>query len=93
MGASMRIGIASHGATGHIYPLLSFADVLLAAGHDVIILTGSDLVPWLTGLGYAAEAVGESIGWGVAQVQSRFPELTTSLPADQALADGRRAVR
>ena len=84
MGASMRIGIASHGATGHIYPLLSFADVLLAAGHDVIILTGSDLVPWLTGLGYAAEAVGESIGWGVAQVQSRFPELTTSLPADQA---------
>ena len=32
----------------------------------------------------AAEAVGESIGWGVAQVQSRFPELTTSLPADQA---------
>jgi len=24
---------------------LSFADVLLAAGHDVIILTGSDLVP------------------------------------------------
>ena len=80
----MRVGIASHGATGHIYPLLSFADVLLAAGHDVIILTGSDLVPWLTGLGYAAEAVGESIGWGVAQVQSRFPELTTSLPADQA---------
>ena len=80
----MRVGIASHGATGHIYPLLSFADVLLTAGHDVIILTGSDLVPWLTGLGYAAEAVGESIGWGVAQVQSRFPELTTSLPADQA---------
>ena len=80
----MRVGIASHGATGHIYPLLSFADVLLAAGHDVIILTGSDLVPWLTGLGYAAEAVGEAIGWGVAQVQSRFPELTTTLPADQA---------
>jgi UDP:flavonoid glycosyltransferase YjiC (YdhE family) len=84
MGASMRVGIASYGATGHIYPLLSFADVLLAAGHDVIILTGSDLVPWLTGLAYAAEAVGESIGWGVAQVQSRFPELTTSLPADHA---------
>jgi UDP:flavonoid glycosyltransferase YjiC (YdhE family) len=36
----MRVGVASHGATGHIYPLLSFADVLLAADHDVIILTG-----------------------------------------------------
>jgi UDP:flavonoid glycosyltransferase YjiC (YdhE family) len=80
----MRVGIASHGATGHIYPLLSFADVLLAADHDVIILTGSNLVPWLTGLGYAAQAVGEPIGWGLAQVQSRFPELTTSLPTDQA---------
>jgi UDP:flavonoid glycosyltransferase YjiC (YdhE family) len=80
----MRVGVASHGATGHIYPLLGFADVLLAAGHDVIILTGSNLVPWLTDLGYAAEAVGETIGWGAAQVQSRFPELTTSLPAEQA---------
>jgi UDP:flavonoid glycosyltransferase YjiC (YdhE family) len=28
----MRVGVASHGATGHIYPLLGFADVLLAAG-------------------------------------------------------------
>jgi hypothetical protein len=41
----MRVGVASHGATGHIYPLLGFTDVLLAAGHEVIILTGSDLVP------------------------------------------------
>jgi UDP-glucoronosyl and UDP-glucosyl transferase len=80
----MLVGVASHGATGHIYPLLGFADALLVAGHDVIILTGSDLVPWLTDLGYAAEAVGEPIGWGVAQVQSRFPELTTSMPAEQA---------
>jgi hypothetical protein len=62
--ASMRVGVASHGAIGHIYPLLGFADVLLAAGHEVIILTGSDLVPWLTDLGYAAEGVGETIGWG-----------------------------
>jgi UDP:flavonoid glycosyltransferase YjiC (YdhE family) len=60
----MRVGVASHGATGHIYPLLGFADVLVAAGHDVIILTGSNLVPWLADLGYAAEAVGETIGWG-----------------------------
>jgi hypothetical protein len=80
----MRVAVASHGATGHIYPLLGFADVLLAAGHDVIILTGSNLVPWLTDLGYAAEAVGETIGWGAAQVQSRYPELTTSMPAEQA---------
>ena len=80
----MRVGVASHGATGHIYPLLSFTDVLLAAGHEVIILTGSDLVPWLTDLGYAAEAVGETIGWGAAQVQSKYPELTTSLPAEQS---------
>jgi Erythromycin biosynthesis protein CIII-like, C-terminal domain/Erythromycin biosynthesis protein CIII-like, N-terminal domain len=80
----MLVGVASHGATGHIYPLLGFADVLLAAGHHVIILTGSNLVPWLTDLGYTAGAVGESIGWGAAQVQSRYPELTTSLPAEQA---------
>ena len=80
----MRVGVASHGATGHIYPLLGFTDALLAAGHEVIILTGSDLVPWLTDLGYAAEAVGETIGWGAAQVQSRYPELTTSLPAEQS---------
>jgi UDP:flavonoid glycosyltransferase YjiC (YdhE family) len=80
----MRVAVAGHGATGHIYPLLGFADALLAAGHDVIIQTGSDLIPWLTELGYAAEAVGETIGWGFAQVHSRFPELTTSLPAEQA---------
>jgi UDP-glucoronosyl and UDP-glucosyl transferase len=80
----MRVAVAGHGATGHIYPLLGFADALLAAGHDVIILTGSDLIPWLTDLGYPAEPVGETIGWGLAQVQSRFPELTTSLADDQA---------
>jgi hypothetical protein len=80
----MRVAVASHGATGHIYPLLGFADVLLAAGHDVIILTGSNLVPWLTDLGYVAEAVGETIGWGAAQIQARYPELTTSMPAEQA---------
>jgi hypothetical protein len=80
----MRVAVASHGATGHIYPLLGFADVLLAADHDVIILTGSNLVPWLTDLGYVAEAVGETIGWGAAQVQARYPELTTSMPAEQA---------
>ena len=80
----MRVGVASFGDTGHIYPLLGFADVLLTAGHDVIILTGSNRVPWLTDLGYAAKAVGETIGWGVAQVQSRFPELSTSMPAEQA---------
>jgi hypothetical protein len=83
----MRVGIASHGATGHIYPLLSFADVLLAAGHDVIILTGSDLVPWLTGLGYTAETVGESIRWGWLRSSRGFPDMTTSLPADQAIND------
>jgi UDP:flavonoid glycosyltransferase YjiC (YdhE family) len=80
----MRVAVAGHGATGHIYPLLGFGDALLAAGHDVIIQTGSDLIPWLTDLGYPAEAVGETIGWGLAQVQSRFPELTTSLPDEQA---------
>jgi dihydrofolate reductase len=82
--ASMRVGVASHGAMGHIYPLLGFADALLAAGHDVIILTSSDLVASLTDRGYAAEAVGETIGWGLTQVQSRFPELTSTLPAEQA---------
>jgi hypothetical protein len=80
----MRVGVASHGAIGHVYPLLGFADALLAAGHDVIILTSSDLTGLLTELGYAAEAVGETVGWGLAQVQSRHPELTTSLPAEQA---------
>jgi UDP:flavonoid glycosyltransferase YjiC (YdhE family) len=80
----MLVGVVSQGAIGHIYPLLSFADVLLAAGHDVIILTGSDLVPWLTDLGYAADGAGKTTGWGVAQVQSRFPELNTSMPAEQA---------
>jgi hypothetical protein len=35
----MRVAVAGHGATGHMYPLLGFADALLAAGHDVIILT------------------------------------------------------
>jgi UDP:flavonoid glycosyltransferase YjiC (YdhE family) len=80
----MLVGVASQGATGHIYPVLGFADALLAAGHEVIIFTGSNLVPWLTDLGYAAEPAGETTGWGVAQVQSRFPDLTTSMPADQA---------
>jgi UDP:flavonoid glycosyltransferase YjiC (YdhE family) len=80
----MRVGVASHGAIGHIYPLLGFADALLVAGHDVIILTSSDLTALLTELGYAAEAVGETVGWGLAQVQSRYPELTTTLPAEQA---------
>ena len=42
---------------------------------------------WAPALIVTAEAVGESIGWGVAQVQSWFPELTTSLPADQAIND------
>jgi UDP:flavonoid glycosyltransferase YjiC (YdhE family) len=93
MGASMRVGIASYGATGHIYPLLSFADVLLAAGHDVIILTSSDLVPWLTGLAYAAEAVGESIGLGGGSGPVEVPGADHEPARRSRLADGRRAVR
>ena len=88
----MLVGVASQGATGHIYPVLGFADALLAAGHEVIIFTGSNLVPWLTDLGYATEPVGETTGWGVAQVQSRFPELNTNHARRAGLAVGCRAV-
>ena len=80
----MRVAIATQAATGHVYPLMPLALALRASGHDVTFMTGQDLVPWLERLGFPAQAVGESIGWALAQVQARNPDLTTSLPREEA---------
>ena len=76
--------LAGHSATGHLYPLLSLADALRRAGHDVSFVTTADAVPWLVGLGYPAYGAGKTIGEALGAVQARFPDLTTNLPPDQA---------
>lgn len=80
----MRVVLAGHAATGHIYPLLPWAHALVEAGHEVVFTTGVEFVPRLEDLGYRALAVGESIPWAVARVQEQFPGLTTSLPEQDA---------
>ena len=80
----MRVVLASHAATGHIVPLMPWADALTDAGHDVVFTTGVEFVPWLEDRGFRALAVGESIPWAVARVQEQFPALATSLPEKEA---------
>lgn len=80
----MHVVLAGQSATGHVYPLLSLADALRAAGHGVSFATTADLVPWLNELGYRASPVGQTIPWALAQVQARSPELTSDLPPGEA---------
>src|SRR5829696_5525530 len=80
----MHVVLAGQSATGHVYPLLSLADALRAAGHRVSFATTADLVPWLNELGYRASPVGQTIQWALAQVQARSPELTSDLPPGKA---------
>ena len=79
-----RIVLAGHSATGHLYPLLSLADALRDADHDVSFVSTADAVPWLEGLGYPAYGSGKTIGEALGDVQARFPDLTTNLPQNQA---------
>ncbi len=80
----LRVVLAGHAATGHLYPLLSLADALRGAGHRASFVTTDDLVPWLRGLGYSAQAAGVTIPAALGHVQARSPELTSSLPPDLA---------
>jgi UDP:flavonoid glycosyltransferase YjiC (YdhE family) len=80
----MRVVLASQAATGHVHPLMPWAQALRDAGHEVHFTIGAELVPWLEELGFRAHPVGESIPWALARVQERFPDLTTSLPAGEA---------
>ncbi len=81
---SSRIVLAAHSATGHLYPLLSLAEALRNADHDVRFVTTADAVPWLEGLGYSAYGCGKTIGEALGDVQARFPDLTTQLPPQEA---------
>jgi UDP:flavonoid glycosyltransferase YjiC (YdhE family) len=47
----MKVLVASTPAVGHINPLLAGGNVLMAEGHDLVVLSGS----WLKGRMVASE--------------------------------------
>jgi UDP:flavonoid glycosyltransferase YjiC (YdhE family) len=84
MSEPIRIVLAGHAATGHLYPLLSLAEALRTAGHAVTFVTTTDSAAWLEGLGYPVRTAGDTIWSAVTAVQAQAPELTTVLPPEQA---------
>jgi UDP:flavonoid glycosyltransferase YjiC (YdhE family) len=56
----LRVLFTSVSAYGHLHPLLPLARAAKAAGDDVIVATGADMVDWVTACGL--EAVGAGHG-------------------------------
>jgi UDP:flavonoid glycosyltransferase YjiC (YdhE family) len=56
----MRILFTANPMYGHVNPMLPLVLAARAAGHDVVVATGADVVPYLAGHGVATWTVGPS---------------------------------
>jgi UDP:flavonoid glycosyltransferase YjiC (YdhE family) len=54
----MRVLVTSFPGVGHFHPVAPLALALTAAGHDVLVTTGSDLVGWVRRCGLPAAPAG-----------------------------------
>ena len=83
----MRILFTTWPAYGHLLPMLPLARAAQAAGHDVVVSSGADLLPLIERLGLPAVIVGHHSGATTTpQVAERGPTLGTLPPMQQQLA-------
>ncbi|WP_341720709.1 activator-dependent family glycosyltransferase [Micromonospora sp. FIMYZ51] len=57
----MRVLLTTLAANTHLYLMVPLAHALRAAGHEVVVASGPELVPDITGAGLPAAAVGKQL--------------------------------
>jgi UDP:flavonoid glycosyltransferase YjiC (YdhE family) len=60
--AVVRILFTANPLVGHVYPMLPLMHAARAAGHEVVVATGADLVPDVQRRGFTTWTVGPGIG-------------------------------
>jgi hypothetical protein len=76
----MKIIIASTPATGHINPLLAIGHVLIAEGHEVVVLSGTWLRDRLEGAGAGFRALPPAADLDLRDLLAMVPELRVIPP-------------
>src|SRR4029077_8363587 len=71
----MKILIASTPATGHLNPLLAIGRILIAEGHEIVGLSGSDLRERIEGIGAEFCPLPAGADFDLGDVVSVVPEL------------------
>ena len=74
----MRILVTSFPALGHFHPVAPLALAAAAAGHEVRVATGPDLVAWVERCGLESHAVGISQADAQRVAAERYPEAVAS---------------
>jgi UDP:flavonoid glycosyltransferase YjiC (YdhE family) len=69
----MRVVFVSVPAAGHLDPMMPLARELAAAGHEVTVATGPDLVERATRLGLAPLPVGPALAEAQLEIRRRVP--------------------
>jgi UDP:flavonoid glycosyltransferase YjiC (YdhE family) len=82
----MRIVVSAWPAMGHLLPMLPFARAALRAGHDVVVVSGADVVPEIQRRGLAAHPAGPTLEQAYAAATARIGAPIGSLTPEQELA-------
>lgn len=67
--AIMRVLFTASPLVGHVYPMLPLMHAARAAGHEVVLATGADMVPDVRRRGFTTWTVGPGIGEALADLQ------------------------
>ncbi|MDQ0392142.1 glycosyltransferase [Labrys monachus] len=81
----MKILIASTPATGHLNPLLAIGRILIAEGHQVIVLSGTALRGRIEGISAGFRPLPASVDFDPGNIHSVAPELKDTPPGPEWL--------
>jgi UDP:flavonoid glycosyltransferase YjiC (YdhE family) len=84
----MKIILAPTPISGHVNPLLAAARILLAAGHEVVVTTGSVFRPKVEATGARFHALAAGADLDVSDMDAAFPERKTYPPGPAQLRFG-----
>jgi MGT family glycosyltransferase len=79
----MRILIASTPATGHLNPLLALAHILIAEGHEVVVLSGTALRQRIENSGAGFRPLTDGADLNLLDLDATVPELKNIPPGPQ----------
>jgi MGT family glycosyltransferase len=81
----MKVILAATPASGHVNPLLAAARILLAAGHDVRMTTGSAFRGKVEAIGARFQALDADADLDLSDIEAAFPERKTRTPGPEQL--------
>src|SRR5580698_4766205 len=79
----MKVLIAALPLTGHINPMLSIGRILMAEGHEVVVLSGSTMRKRIEGIGAPFRPLPSEADLDLGNIVAVFPELKTIPPGPE----------